>query len=242
MSSSDNDRNRDYESGTANVVKMHNAVRREKPLQQSGSESLSAFPLILCALVLVAGGGFLFKNANGFSTSTFINNDYQPDPRPEIGDGPTGPQLTWIEDWMKGGKKVYGNCAACHGGNGSGAAGNPPLANSEWVNGGTSRLGAILLHGINGPFTVAGKKYNGAMPAWKTMSDKQIAQVLTYIRREFGTMPDGEDGIVTKEMIAAAREKYSSQSGAYNEAQLLAIPETENLPGAKVDPLTGEAL
>lgn len=242
MSLSDNDRNRDYEAGTANVVEMHNAVRREKPLQESGKEALGMFPLLLCAVILIAGGGFLFKNANGFSSATVINNDYTPDAKPVVGDGPRGPQLTWIESWMKGGKKVYGNCAACHGSDGGGATPNPPLKGSEWVDGGTARLGAILLHGINGPFKVAGKTYNGAMPAWNTKSDKELAQVITYIRREFGSLPAGDDGIVTKEMIAAAREQFKSQSGAYNEAQLLAIPENENLPGAKVDPLTGEPL
>lgn len=32
---------------------------------------------------------------------------------------------------------------------------------SEWVDGGTTHLGAILLHGISGSFKVGGQVYNG---------------------------------------------------------------------------------
>lgn len=244
MSTDDKDRNLDYESGTASVVEMHDSVRREKVLQPSGNEFLGLFPLLLCGLVLVAGGGFLFKNANGFSNSTYINNDYKPAPKPvsENG-GDEEEEIAWIDKWMKDGKSVYGNCVACHQPTGTGAPGMfPPLVNSEWVDGGTSRLGAILIHGINGPFTVAGQSYNQLMPAWGTLSDKKIAQVITYIRREFGTLPEGEDGVVTTEMIAAAREMFKAQGGPYNEAQLLAIPADENLSGAKVDLQTGDPL
>ncbi len=243
MSDNSEERNLDYEAGTPSVVDMHSAVRREKILQPSGSESVGLWPLIFGAIILVAGGGFLFKNANGFSNSTYIETTYVPAPRPPS-DG--GEELVddrpWIEKWMGEGKKVYGQCAACHMAGGEGGAGNPPLVGSEWVNGGTQRLGAILLHGVNGPLTVAGQSYNGVMPAWSTLSDKKLAQVITYVRRDFGTLPDGDDGIVTVEMIGAAREMFKDQSGAYNEAQLLAIPEDGNLPGAQVDPLTGEAL
>lgn len=243
MSTGD-ERNIDYEAGTASVVDMHDSVRREKALQPSGSESLGLFPLLLCGLVLVAGGGFLFKNANGFSDSTYIYANYVPDPRPVSDDGDDVEEdIAWIDKWMNEGKKVYGNCAACHQPTGTGAPGMfPPLVGSEWVDGGTARLGAILLHGINGPFSVAGQSYNQLMPAWGTLSDKKVAQVITYIRREFGTLPEGDDGVVTAEMIAAAREKFQGQSGPYSEAQLLAIPADEQLSGAKVDLQTGDPL
>lgn len=243
MSDSD-ERNIDYEAGTASVVEMHDSVRREKILQPSGSESLGLFPLLLCGLVLVAGGGFLFKNANGFSDSTYIYSNYVPDPKPITDDGAGEVEdIAWIEEWMQEGKKVYGNCAACHQPTGTGAPGMfPPLVGSEWVDGGTARLGAIMLHGINGPLTVAGQSYNQLMPAWGTLSDKKIAQVVTYIRREFGSLPEGDDGVVTTEMIAAAREMFKDQGGPYTEAGLLAIPEDKNLPGAKVDLQTGDPL
>lgn len=245
MSTGD-DRNVDYESGTASVVDMHDSVRREKILQPSGSESFGMLPFLLGALVLVAGGGFLFKNANGFSDSTYIESHYVYDPasKPKGPDGPGEDEnIAWIDKWMKEGKKVYGNCAACHQPAGTGVPGMfPPLIGSEWVNGGTDRLGAILIHGISGPFTVSGQSYNQLMPAWGTLNDKKIAQVITYVRREFGTLPEGDDGVVTVEMISSAREKYKAQGGPFTEAKLLAIPSDGQLSGAKVDLLTGDPL
>jgi mono/diheme cytochrome c family protein len=243
MSTGD-DRNLDYEYGTASVVDMHDSVRREKVLHPSGNEPFGLFPLLLCGLVAVAAGGFFFKNYNSFSDSTYIVSNYRPDPKPASEDGGTEEAtVAWIDSWMSEGKKVYGNCAACHQPTGTGAPGQfPPLVGSEWVNGGTARLGGILIHGINGPFSVAGISYNQLMPAWGTLSDKKIAQVLTYIRREFGSLPEGDDGVVTAEMIAAAREKFKSQSGPFTEAQLLQIPVAEQLPGPKIDLQTGNPL
>ena len=238
------DRNLDYESGTASVVDMHDAVRREKILKPSGAEPIGMLPVVFSALVLVCGGGFLFKNANGFASSTYIHSSYTPEKKPVDPDGPAeDANIAWIDKWMKDGKKVYNNCKTCHHDAGTGVPNMfPPLVGSEWVDGGTARLGAILLHGINGPLTVAGQRYNQLMPAWSTLSDKKLAQVTTYIRREFGSLAEGDDGVVTTEMIAAAREKFKSQSGPYTEGQLLEIPADENLSGAKVDLQTGEPL
>ena len=39
--------------------------------------------------------------------------------------------------------------------------------------------------------------------------------------------------MVTAEMIAAARELFKDQSGPYTEAQLLAIPADQDLPGSE---------
>jgi len=99
-----------------------------------------------------------------------------------------------------------------------------------------------MLKGITGPFTVAGQSYNQQMPAWNALSDEKIAQVVTYIRREFGSLPEGEDGVVTTEMIKAAREKYSDKAGFWDEASLKAISADASLPGAKVDLITGKPL
>jgi len=244
LMSTGDDRNLDYEYGTASVVDMHDAVRREKILHPSGNEPFGLLPLLLCLLVAMTAGGFFFKNYNNFSDSTYIVSNYRPDPKPVSENGPEAEaDVAWIDSWMGEGKKVYGNCVACHQATGTGVPGQfPPLVGSEWVDGGTARLGAILIHGISGPFSVGGSNYNQLMPAWGTFSDKKIAQVITYIRREFGTLPAGDDGVVTAEMIAAAREKFKSQAVPYTEAQLLAIPATEQLPGAKVDLQTGNPL
>ena len=88
----------------------------------------------------------------------------------------------------KGAQIFTQNCASCHQANGQGVAGAfPPLAGSDWVNGDKKRLGHVLLYGLNGSVQVAGKSYNGNMPAWKgTLSNDDIAAVLTYIRSSWG--------------------------------------------------------
>lgn len=242
--SSDNEKNLDYEGGTASVVDMHDAVRRERELLPEGNDSIGITLMVIAAFMLIFGGGYFFSYANNFSASTHrVGYRFDPTKRPNDDGGAAAVDVSWIDSWMKSGKKVYGSCGACHMLDGKGQPGKyPPLKGSEWVNGGTTRLGAIMMRGISGPFTVSKQTYGTAgdiMQAWNTMSDKQIAQVLTYVRRTFGELPEGNDGVVTEEMIAAARTEYGV-GGPWNEAGLLAIPENANLPGAKVDLLTGK--
>lgn len=234
-------KNIDYEQGTPGAIQLHDSVKREGNLPDGGEGRIGISLLVICSLILILGGGQLFSTANGFSSSIYISDNYRPAPRPMIGgEDSADAEVAWIEDWMSEGKKVYGNCIACHQAGGGGIPGQfPPLTGSEWVDGGTTRLGAILLHGINGPFKVAGQSYNQLMPPWNNLSDEKIAQVITYVRREFGSLPEGDDGVVTTEMIQAAREQFSGQAAPYTEAELLAIPEDAMLPGAKVDLETG---
>jgi mono/diheme cytochrome c family protein len=88
---------------------------------------------------------------------------------------------------MEAGKAEYMICGACHGQNGEGTPAGPPLAGSEWVTGPVSNLVLIQMRGLTGPITVAGKEYTfpaGMFPLG--LGDKQIADVLTYIRNSFG--------------------------------------------------------
>lgn len=86
------------------------------------------------------------------------------------------------------GKKVYDSvCLACHMADGSGVPGmHPPLIQTEWVNGDKERLIEITLNGMSGKIEVNGETYNSVMPPHSHLSDKQIADVLTYIRQSFG--------------------------------------------------------
>lgn len=47
-------------------------------------------------------------------------------------------------------------------------------------------LANILLHGVTGPITVAGKSYEGAMPAFRQLGDAELAAVASYIRSAWG--------------------------------------------------------
>ena len=83
-------------------------------------------------------------------------------------------------------------CLPCHQPDAKGVAGiYPPLAQSDWVAGSANALIRIVLHGLAGPITVLGKEYGGAetsvpMPAFGALTDQQIADVLTYVRGNFG--------------------------------------------------------
>ena len=115
------------------------------------------------------------------------------------------------------GKQVFGaKCVACHQGSGLGVAGVfPPVAASEWVIGDEKILANILLHGINGEMIVKGNTYKGAMPAWKSLSDDELAAVLTYIRSDWGNAapPIKAETIKNQRELTKARtEPYAGGS------------------------------
>lgn len=86
------------------------------------------------------------------------------------------------------GKKVYDSvCLACHMADGSGVPGmHPPLIETDFVNGDKEELIKITLEGLSGKIEVDGEEYNSIMPPHSHLTNKQIADVLTYIRGSFG--------------------------------------------------------
>lgn len=109
--------------------------------------------------------------------------------------------------FAEGRQKYLATCSGCHGNNGKGASRmGPPLAGSEWVLGDEVRLSLIMLHGIEGPIEVAGKKYDApeilpVMPSHSTMDDRSIAAILTYIRNEWGN----QSPAVTSRTVGSTR-------------------------------------
>jgi mono/diheme cytochrome c family protein len=90
---------------------------------------------------------------------------------------------------MQAGAKVYTtNCSSCHQANGKGQPGVfPPLAGNSTVTGPAADVITIVKNGKSGKITVNGTSYNGQMPSWKgTLSDSDIAAVITYIRGSWG--------------------------------------------------------
>ncbi len=86
------------------------------------------------------------------------------------------------------GKGIYATyCSVCHQADGKGVPNmNPPLVNKEWVGGDKTRLIKVVLNGLNEPITVNGVKYQGVMASHDFLTDKQIADVLTFVRKSFG--------------------------------------------------------
>jgi mono/diheme cytochrome c family protein len=78
-------------------------------------------------------------------------------------------------------------CLSCHQKDGSGVPNMfPPLKNSNWVNGDPNRLIKNVLFGLSGEIEVNDEIYSQVMPKLDYLSDKQIAEILSYIRKNFG--------------------------------------------------------
>ena len=69
--------------------------------------------------------------------------------------------------------------------------------------------------------TVKGRKWELNMPALgEALDDQQIADALTYIRREWGHTA----APVTSETIKAARAATAKREDSWTEAELLRVP------------------
>jgi mono/diheme cytochrome c family protein len=110
---------------------------------------------------------------------------------------------------VDGGQIFAAKCVACHQATGLGMPGVfPPLAGSEWVLGNDKVLVQIPLHGITGSVHVKGAAYSGAMPMFNTLSDAEIAAVLTYVRSQWGNAAPP----VSPATVAAGRKATQSRS------------------------------
>lgn len=139
------------------------------------------------------------------------------------------PSTGGIGDVIRKGRVNYNNlCSGCHQPSGAGSPGQfPPLVGSEWVlDEGPNRIIRIVLHGLQGPLTVAGKQYNGAMVGFgstPSVTDEDIAAILTYIKnsKEWGQ----ETGqLVTPEQVKVIREATATRTGPFTMPELLAVP------------------
>ncbi len=119
------------------------------------------------------------------------------------------------------GKKIYaGLCIQCHKANGLGQDGlAPPLSGSEWAAGADYRMIRIVLNGLRGPVTVDGKTFTLEMPSLQTLDDEKIANVLTYVRREWDNTATPVDPATVKKV----REEVKDRQLQWTEPELLAI-------------------
>jgi cytochrome c oxidase subunit 2 len=82
-----------------------------------------------------------------------------------------------LTDLVARGEKVYAaNCAACHQATGKGAGPIKALDGSALVlDKDHLKQITVMLNGVN----------NGAMPAWKQLSDTDLAAVVTYTKNSW---------------------------------------------------------
>ncbi|HSI56994.1 MAG TPA: cytochrome c [Ideonella sp.] len=117
------------------------------------------------------------------------------------------------------GGQIYASlCVACHQASGLGLPGVfPPLAGSEWLKGAPELSIKILLLGMGGSVTVKGVAYNGQMPAFKQLSDAEIAAVLTHVRAAW----QNGGAAVTADAVKQARKALQDRSEPWKgEAEL----------------------
>ena len=119
------------------------------------------------------------------------------------------------------GKQLYEtSCAACHQTHGLGQEGlAPPLLDSEWVMGTDRRLARIVLHGVRGPISVRGQKFDLDMPSFSTFDDAQVAAILTYVRREW----EHTSAPVDVGTVAKIRTENAKRQEAWTESELLKV-------------------
>jgi cytochrome c oxidase subunit 2 len=109
------------------------------------------------------------------------------------------PNKTWdVAELKTKGEAVYkANCVSCHQATGLGVAGAfPALEGGKTVVGPKAEQITVLLNGLG----------NGKMPAWKGLSDVEIASVITYTRQSWGNAGKGADPVVAPADVKAARK------------------------------------
>ncbi len=119
------------------------------------------------------------------------------------------------------GQEIYlTRCTSCHQMSGEGVPGVfPPLNDSEFVGGDKGRLIRVILNGLSGEVVVNGVTYSGMMPPWGSfLDDKQVADVLTYIRSNFGNAADA----VTPAEVAAVRTLVKDRKATWTMEELKA--------------------
>ncbi|HJV59810.1 MAG TPA: cytochrome c [Albitalea sp.] len=184
-----------------NPPRIQPQQRRENPEPEEAANPMPWVVMLLTALLLTFGVVYLARS----SIAT----------PPAWGDGRSAAELQGATPAAPGatvdGAAVFASrCAACHQAGGTGLPGVfPPLAGSEWVAGADTRLAAAVLHGINGPISVKGSTYNGAMPAFGAqLQDAELAAVLTHIRSHWGNSA----AAVSADTVASMRKQTASRT------------------------------
>jgi ubiquinol-cytochrome c reductase cytochrome b subunit len=179
-------------------------------LDRSRSRSLSAragllwsVAIVVCGILgLTAFGQIttMMKQAAAPSSppeSTVLSSS----PAPSLAAGSGAAGATQSSSSGPGAQVFANNCSSCHGATGQGSPGAfPPLANNPVVTGDPNKVIGIVLGGLSTPVTVNGQTYHGQMPPWKgTLTNKEIADVITYIR---GSLGNNKASAVTEAQVA----------------------------------------
>jgi mono/diheme cytochrome c family protein/glucose/arabinose dehydrogenase len=120
---------------------------------------------------------------------------------------------------FEAGKEIYNRlCIACHQADGRGREGlAPALAGSPFVTGRAGIMARIVIHGKEG---------KAMMPPLGTLSDAEIAGVLTFVRRSFGHTASPVD----VELVREVRGSALGRDRPWSELELRAISQPDGDP------------
>lgn len=135
---------------------------------------------------------------------------------------PPRPLTAQEKEWFDNGKMLYQfTCAACHLETGLGEEGKaPPLLDSPYLLGDARIAIGIVTHGLTGPVELFGRTYDMTMPALQGFEPAQIANILTYARREWDHGADP----VSPEQVEAFRKAYPARETPWLIQELAATP------------------
>ena len=117
-----------------------------------------------------------------------------------------------LKQSLAAGASVYKQyCLSCHQPDGGGMPNlNSSLSQTSWVLGDKPRLISVVLNGLQGQ-VIDGVKYENVMPGHSFLTDKQVADVLTYVRNNF----DNKASLVTAAEVKGVRSKKQETLIAY---------------------------
>jgi mono/diheme cytochrome c family protein len=103
--------------------------------------------------------------------------------------------------YYSGGSVLYlAHCQNCHGEKGEGLqALIPPLTDSVFLKQNRSSLACYLKNGLKGKLSIAGREFEGEMPAAADLSPIEVAKVLTYVTNSFGN----KAGLINLQQVQA---------------------------------------
>lgn len=100
------------------------------------------------------------------------------------------------------------HCAVCHAAGGEGTPGMAPrLAGTQSERAATepgrAYLAQVLVNGLAGPITVAGERFNLAMPGFAQLADTEIVALLDFVASQL----NGSSTRIEAAAVAAARQQ-----------------------------------
>jgi mono/diheme cytochrome c family protein len=152
-------------------------------------------------------------------------NDFQLHPPKEIVElTPEEKEALRLERKISSGEKVFAvRCASCHQANGLGIAGQyPPLDGSNWVTADPGIITNIILKGLKGEIVVKGETYGTSAAvnmAAVAISDREIANVVTYVRQAWGNNVDE----IFEDEVAAIRADSIEQQDQWTGDQIISM-------------------